>query len=1304
MKKKDRMDDKKTADLLQKLQAAVLSTPKKERRDVPDQDELDFQKKIAGLLHRVSEEPKADKPKKEKKKKAELPTVEPDAEPIAEEPIEELPASPAAEQPEMPAEKAAKKAKKAERSGKKVKKESRPTADEPMPAVAEEAAEKEPQGEILQAPAPLTEDPAEDPEFAEPLEVAEPKEVTEEAASEEVPDTPAEEPLPSAIPPSIRFLTNDTPEPVKRSASVEPQTVPATEPTVHDEEPQEATSEKHLPPALRALTEEPASDIAPAEASEPKDISPEPLQERTVPNAAEPSQKRPRAPMQATPMPLPAKPADRSAPPKRSASLRKPEKAPLQSMQPKMTAEKPIDRSVQAPKADKPTPPKEGTTAGAPTAEKPIRKPIGTPTILHARVMPQAAAAHAPEQRTAVPIPPAEPAAQPMIQRETMQQKKNTPDISPAADRQAGRKPDPIVIQPSATPPPSEPIVIKPRRTAKAPEPIKTEAPAVENVREEIKPSPASSLDRSVIGASLPRQASRPSTAPTEQPPAAPPAPARPTERPAPAKKRPTAGISLPRRANAAEAASGEEPARRQAKPASEKRPTGLGGVSKPRPPRRPTHINRTPIATLPEDENLDEALDEVIADEVDLEILPVEEPEVMQTAEKRGSFFRRKEKKQSDEETLHQAVTMIEKKTGMTEDDIAMLFELGYENELGRLVGYETLKKLKYEHIRKREKPDNKQYRTAFGYRNAEYTGNQPRDGILAAYIHDRSFLILRLILTALFTLLLVPLDLPELFGELLVPYKNAYPYVFSLSGLLLLALSALLSYRQLWAGACSLFRFTPTPYSLNAVFVPLAFLGGALGLIFPGELSLPANLSASAAILLSVICDVLRLSDEMRAFRLLSSEGEKTVLESAEPRKKKLRLGDKIVKIINDDVDENLYRVRRTEQVSGFFRRCNDHSAVSRPFAVLISLMPILAFFGALLGAVASDSFGGAVSGALLTLLFTAPTSALFLYFYPLTQINRSLSYRNCVLLGDGSVEEYSQPKTVIFRDSDMYTAQKCTQIAVRDGEDFRSDLRLAGILFRKMSGTLGSVGQTAPKNTVDPPVAFVRMTENGTEALVDRHHLLAGDAAFLTKSGIRVPRESADRALRRSENASLMYVAIDGTLKLSYEIEYTVARSFEEMVWLLAEADTMTAIQSFDPNLNEAFLQTGRAKNAEYVRVIKPGRYEPETVREVADSGAIALGSTFDVARPVIAAAGIRRLQHLGYRLTLAASLLGGVAAALVILFGKELMPGIPALLPTLYRGVLCLAAWIGSHIKLKKDASLAELSANQGELRK
>lgn len=625
-----------------------------------------------------------------------------------------------------------------------------------------------------------------------------------------------------------------------------------------------------------------------------------------------------------------------------------------------------------------------------------------------------------------------------------------------------------------------------------------------------------------------------------------------------------------------------------------------------------------------------------------------------------------------------------VERKTGMTADDISMIFELGYEHELGRLIGNEALKKLKAEHIRSARSDDRHRFRTALGYRNREYTGEQSRDVILANYVHDKKTLIVRLALTALLALILLPIELSVLFGGAFAHYRETLPFLFPLLGLICVTVAGIFSYKQLAAGLKSFLHFSPTPYSVAALLFPIALLVGCFNLFLTGNSKdlISVNLPTVGALLLTAICDGARLSSEMRVFRILAADEDKTVIEPAEPYKQKLRHGDKIVKIINDDVDQNLYRLRKTARISGFFRRCNDMNSAMRPFGYLLLTVFCLTFLSGFLCAVLGKDFSTVASAALLTFFFSLPLPAVLIFFYPLCRANRQLTHRNCALVGEESVLEYSEPKTVIFHDGDMYAAKKCTQTTVREGEDFRRDMRLAGILFRNMNGALRS---TVNETVSDPPVTFVRLGENGTEAVVDNHyHLLAGSAEFLTKSGVRIPKESTDRACMRDQNVSLMYVAIDGFLKLTYEIEYEISQEFERMVSMLADHNTYTAIRTYDPNLNDAFLQAGRPESSDYVRVIKPVKYEPDEVSAVSDCGVVALGKRFNATRPLIAASLIQKLRFYAYRVQFLLSVASIIPAVLLALRHSELLAGVPVLIALLFQGASIAAAWLATRI--------------------
>ena len=135
---------------------------------------------------------------------------------------------------------------------------------------------------------------------------------------------------------------------------------------------------------------------------------------------------------------------------------------------------------------------------------------------------------------------------------------------------------------------------------------------------------------------------------------------------------------------------------------------------------------------------------------------------------------------------------------------------------------------------------------------------------------------------------------------------------------------------------------------------------------------------------------------------------------------------------------------------------------------------------------------------------------------------------------------------------------------------------------------------------------------------------------------------------------------------------------------MITVLAENGTYAAIRTYDPNLNDAFLQMGRPESAEYVRVIKPAKYEQDEVCEVSDCGAVALGKRFDATRPLVAASLIRRLRHYAYRVQFLLSLASVAPAILLSLRQTELLAGVPVLIALLFQGAAITAAWIATRI--------------------
>lgn len=658
-------------------------------------------------------------------------------------------------------------------------------------------------------------------------------------------------------------------------------------------------------------------------------------------------------------------------------------------------------------------------------------------------------------------------------------------------------------------------------------------------------------------------------------------------------------------------------------------------------------------------DEILDEALDEAFDEFIDADFsvpeeIPVDAPEEVKPAKKPTNLLQRmKMRREALAEKKMSTMEIIRRRSGFSDDDIEMIFELGYESEFGRLVGYDNLKKLKYDHLHRMSRESNKRYRTAFGYCGQDSITPQNKNRSIAKYMHDRRHLILRTLLTVLALFLVVLLDFPALIGGGYEALDASLPLLLPILSAIVMVAATALSYKQFNAGIRSYFKLKPTPYSTLSVIVPFVLLYDVVAMITQVPL-VHLNCVATGALLLICVCDIFRLTSEMRVFRLLATDAPKTVLDPTEPRKKKLRQGKKLIKIINDDLDESFYHVHDAQLTMGFFRRFNEMKAAYAPFRILLTLPIVFGFIAGFVLAL-TNGLGDALNTFVTVSVLGLPGAACFGFFFPLSHANNLLTHENCALIGEEAVEEYNESKTIIFNDYRLCRAMSSSELAVRDkNDDLRRDLKLAGILFRKIGGSLAEIGKATATKSPDPNVAFVRIADTGVEVIIDnQYHVIAGDANFLKKSGIRIPKETADRALRRADNVGLLYFAVDGVLKLTYDIEYTLDSKFEIVAERLADSTTSVAVQSYNPNLTEEFLQDLRHENAIPVRVIKPGKYESDALLEISDSGAVSLGGEGRIVNPLYAAKRVNEVKRISFYLQLAASVVSFIGTLVLML---------------------------------------------------
>ena len=633
-----------------------------------------------------------------------------------------------------------------------------------------------------------------------------------------------------------------------------------------------------------------------------------------------------------------------------------------------------------------------------------------------------------------------------------------------------------------------------------------------------------------------------------------------------------------------------------------------------------------------------------------------------------------------------------------LSEEDLALLLQLGYDNELSAKQDAATLRRIEQQSAQD-PLTDRQKAHLAYGWRENDRTHTSTDAHNREIYRKQSGTVTARLVIASLFTLLVLLWDLSPLYVHML-PGRWAslaqHPAAHFLA-LQLLVFCAAVSGRRLIYGLRQLLRMTPEPAS---VLAPLLACNAAYDIVMclqPTQYAL-LNFPTALLLLVSVIADAMDLRRERIAFSIVSANENKIVPIRTAPPKKKVVRGGRIVKIIDDEADRAHYSVERVAQLQDYFYRTNAPTPRYRALLPMLALQLLLSLGVTGICTIKTGITPTALSVLLLTLQLSAPAAGVFVYAYALLTACRKLQSKNATIVGQCTVDEMAARKQMVFSDTDMLHAKSSTEILVKGSGDPKRYVRYARRLFYALGGTLAKINTSdLSEDRMDGLVEILRVYPDGVEARMDgRVRVLAGSSDFMVKNGIRVPHTNAEMLARRNDESSILYLAFGGQIRLGYEINYRIHGSFEQLAATLAQGKTTVAIRSYDPNITEEYLCDSRADKKVPVRVIKPVRHRKSEVHESAGSGIVATEHVRGVAYAVRMCERIKENDSLWVGVQWIMSIMGAVLAA-AIGWLSLIQAGISVMI-ALLMGLLCLPSlmiagrnlWIDTNNQQPKDA--------------
>lgn len=632
-----------------------------------------------------------------------------------------------------------------------------------------------------------------------------------------------------------------------------------------------------------------------------------------------------------------------------------------------------------------------------------------------------------------------------------------------------------------------------------------------------------------------------------------------------------------------------------------------------------------------------------------------------------------------------------------LSEEDLALLLRLGYENELAVKQDAATLQRIAREDAAD-PLTDRQKAHLAYGWHEGDGVHEVKDTDIRDTYRKQSSAMTGRLILGGLVTLLVLLWDISPLYAHLLPDNWSALAQgpAAHLWGLQLLIFCVVVSGRRLLYGLRQLLRMTPEPCSVLLPVLLCNIIYDVIMCMQPTQHAL-LNFPTALLLLVSMVADAMDLRRERIAFSIVSANENKIVPVRQAPPKKKVVRGGRIVKIINDEADRAHYSVERVARLQDYFYRTNVPSPRYRAILPMLALQLLLSFGVTGVCTLKTGVTPAALTVLLLSLQLSAPASALFTYAYALLTACRRLYSKNATIVGQYTVDEMAARKQLVFAESEMLQAKSSTEIYVKGIGDPKRYVRYARRLFNTLGGTLAKINTSdLSEKGMDGLVEILRVYPDGVEARMDgRVHVLAGSSQFMLQNGIRVPHTNAERLARRSDESSILYLAFGGQIRLGYEINYRIRGSFEQLVSTLAGGKTAVAIRSYDPSITEEYLADSRADKKTPVRIIKPARHRKSEVHDLAKGGIVATENVRGVAYAVRMCERIKENDAVWVGLQWMTSIVGAVVAGALTWLSLT-RPGI-GIIAALLMALLCLPSlmisgrnlWIDTAKEQPKD---------------
>lgn len=465
------------------------------------------------------------------------------------------------------------------------------------------------------------------------------------------------------------------------------------------------------------------------------------------------------------------------------------------------------------------------------------------------------------------------------------------------------------------------------------------------------------------------------------------------------------------------------------------------------------------------------------------------------------------------------------------------------------------------------------------------EYTSPEQNQSIIRDFRKENNRTVLRMISTAVLSLLLFYVDMAPVIGGKMLPSvitPPKYNVVYVLFQMQILFFIILINNKAIGNGFAKLFSGHPSPDSVTAVATVAVIIHDAVtALTCPTTVNVYVYNSVCALMFLTGIArDYLVIRTRLSAFRIASSRNGKFVISAID----KSASEHSVFADYAGEMKGDMYCVTKTAFVDGVIGKFESTDATEGSLRFTIpACLAISAIFFII--AVRSGGYDG-YHAFTLCLMMCLPLASFTASAYPIAKAQSVLEKSGSAILGAESIDRLAKTGVMSFNDADVFphAGIKVDNILLYGEHRIDHVIYYASGAFTKMGGPLGKVFSDADGEGVGlcSDIEFTDITDSGFTMIAERREVLVGKATYMRQKGYLTEKNDTD-ALYESKNGRLMFMAYDGSIAAKFYIRYTMDAEFERLLQKADKVGIYIGIRTFDPNIDDSLL-------AQYVNLKK------------------------------------------------------------------------------------------------------------------